>query len=223
MMVFAGRRGLLGALAGLLAPWAAGAAPAGQPSAIVEDVAAPSLTLQPMDYVAAGQVIALKADEAITLDYLASCAQERIRGGTVTVGTDQSTVAGGTVARDRVACDGGALQLSADQAAKSGVVVFRKKPGKHDALPAPALTVHSLGPVIDLGAPGRLTIERLDMAQPPLALSATRRWIDLGAQHHPLVAGGLYRCTAGGHSLVFRVDPAAAQPGGPLVGRLVRL
>jgi hypothetical protein len=217
--------GFLLALAGLLA---AGPALAGDPAAIVEEVSAPSVGLQVMDYVGAGQVIALKPGESITLGYLASCQRERISGGTISVGATESKVAGGTLQRSRVECDGGALQLSADQAAKSGVIVFRKKPAKQtDAagkpLPAPALTLYSVYPVIDLGAPGSLTVERLDAAQPPLQLSVTQRWVDLAAQHRKLAPGGLYRATAAGHSLVFRIDPGAHQSGGPVVGRLVRL
>jgi hypothetical protein len=222
-----GRRSRRFAIA-LLALAAARPALAGEPAAIIEEVAAPSLALQVMDYVAAGQVIALKPGESITLGYLASCERERISGGTITVGTTESTVAGGTLQRSRVECDGGTLQLSADQAAKSGVLVFRKNPAKHtdaagNPLPAPAVTIFSVYPVIDLGAAGRLTLQRLDAGQPPLQITASQRWVDLATEHRKLAPGGLYRVSAAGRSLIFRVDPGAQQSAGPVVGRLVRL
>lgn len=51
-----------------------------------------------MDYVEPGQVIRLGAADGLVLGYLKSCWRETITGGTVTVGTEQSQVAGGEVA-----------------------------------------------------------------------------------------------------------------------------
>ena len=60
-----------------------------------------------MDYVEPGQVIRLGAADGLVLGYLKSCWRETITGGTVTVGTEQSQVAGGEVARVLVQCEGG--------------------------------------------------------------------------------------------------------------------
>ena len=54
-----------------------------------------------MHYVDPGQVIHLGAHDRIVLGYLNSCWRETIRGGTVTVGAEQSEVAGGEVVRAR--------------------------------------------------------------------------------------------------------------------------
>src|SRR6187399_1670799 len=69
------------------------------PVAVVEDVSGKPAGIEFMDYVAAG--------DAIVRGYLKSCWRETIRGGTVTVGAEQSDVTGGTVDRVKVGCDGG--------------------------------------------------------------------------------------------------------------------
>src|SRR5579871_3011181 len=99
-------RGMLGiaaiALAGALAQgaWAQGSSPA----ALVEDVSAGVKGVEAFDYVAAGKQIQLGSGGSLVLGYLASCQEETIIGGTVIVGTDQSTVAGGSVQRKTVPC-----------------------------------------------------------------------------------------------------------------------
>jgi len=83
-------------------------ASAQSPAAVVEEIQGSVPGVQFMDYVDPGQVIRLGAHDRIVLGYLRSCWRETISGGTVTVGTEQSEVAGGEVARDKVACEGGA-------------------------------------------------------------------------------------------------------------------
>lgn len=68
-----------------------------QPSALVEDIEAAGSELSFMDYVEPGDVVTLAAGEQLVLGYFASCIQETITGGTVTIGMKASTVAGGTV------------------------------------------------------------------------------------------------------------------------------
>ena len=94
-------------------------AAAADPAAIIDEINAPSVQLQAMDYVVEGQRIALRPGDSIILGYLASCQRERITGGEIVVGATQSQVIGGDVRRDKVECDGGSIQLTADQAAKS--------------------------------------------------------------------------------------------------------
>jgi hypothetical protein len=121
---FSGALAVFLALAGL----GVGRAAAAEPVALVEDVSGTAGGVEFMDYLAAGREIQLHAQDRLVLDYLRSCWRETITGGTVTVGAEQSVVKGGTVSRDKVECDGGKMRLSADQAAKSGVVVFRAPP-----------------------------------------------------------------------------------------------
>src|SRR5262249_23532857 len=81
-----------------------------------------------MDYVDPGQVIRLGAHDRIVLGYLRSCWRETISGGTVTVGTEQSEVAGGEVARDKVACEGGAGRGAAPRFSVLGEAQHRDFP-----------------------------------------------------------------------------------------------
>src|SRR5258706_3709243 len=108
---------------------------AADPSAIVEAVQGAVKDVQVFDYLAAGTQIQLPARGILVLGYLKSCARETITGGKVVVGTDQSVVEGGQVKRETVECDGGRMQLTDRQAAKSGVMVFRGTPKPTAAAP----------------------------------------------------------------------------------------
>src|SRR5262245_29898379 len=108
------------ALVSLLA--SAAPAHAGDTVAIVEEIQAAGNTLRVMDYLEAGQRIELNPGESVILGYLASCWRERITGGVILVGAEQSEVQGGQVKRSRVECDGGNLQLSERVGGESGVL-----------------------------------------------------------------------------------------------------
>jgi hypothetical protein len=98
---------------------------AGPPAALVEDVTGGSAGVEPFGYVQPGQVIRLGASDWLVLSYLNSCTRERIQGGTVIVGRDQSEVQSGTVERNSVPCDSGRMQLTAEIASQSAGAVFR--------------------------------------------------------------------------------------------------
>ena len=123
------------------------------PVAVVEDVSGKPAGVEFMDYVDAGQ-----GDQAgvratsIVLGYLKSCWRETIRGGTVTVGAEQSEVSGGSVDRAKVACDGGKMELAAAQSKQSAAMVFRT--GSPAATRHPA-TVQDLRPFARRRAQGR--------------------------------------------------------------------
>ncbi len=192
-----------------------GAASAAEPVAIVETLAAENTGLQFMDYVEEGRVIDLGSAGTIMLGYLASCQQEQIRGGRVVVGREQSTVENGEVRRERVNCDGGAIKLSASEADKSGVMVFRKPPRRR-------LTLYGASPVVLLsGSGGSVTIERLDMPGARLTLTVEGRFVDLAKSGTTLVPGGIYRATVDDVTLEFQIDPLAKPGPGPVVGRLL--
>ncbi len=111
--------------------------------AVVEDVRGAPAGAEFMDYLAPGKVIRLGPADAIVLSYVRSCVRETIAAGTVTVGTQISTVDGGTVERAKVACDGGRLHLTPEQANTAGGTVLReaRQPG------APQLMLHGASPV----------------------------------------------------------------------------
>jgi hypothetical protein len=98
---------------------------AGPPAALVEDVTGTSAGVEALGYVQPGQVVRLGSHDSIVLSYLSSCTRERIQGGTVIIGRDQSEVQSGIVERNSVPCDTGRLQLTAEIASQSAGAVFR--------------------------------------------------------------------------------------------------
>jgi hypothetical protein len=98
---------------------------AGPPVALVEDVTSASAGVEPFSYVQPGQVIRLGAHDSMVLSYLNSCTRERIQGGVVIIGRDQSEVQAGIVERNSVPCDVGRMQLTAQIASQSAGSVLR--------------------------------------------------------------------------------------------------
>jgi hypothetical protein len=217
----------------LLVPVLAAVRPcaAAEPSAIVEDVQGAIKDVQPFDYLAAGTQLQLPPRATLVIGYLKSCVHETITGGKILIGTDESRVDGGQVLRETVECDGGHMQLSANQAAKSGVMVFRGMPKPTaEPQPQPQLTVYGVSPIFTLAGADRLEIKRLDQTgQPPLDFplakpkAGRRTAVDFVKQNIALAPGGLYEASGGTHSVVFKVDAAAKPGAAPAVGRLVRI
>ena len=219
-------------LAALVATAALADGWAADPSAIVEDVQGAVKDVQVFDYLAAGTQVQLPARGVLVLGYLKSCARETITGGKVTVGTDQSAVEGGEVKRETVECDGGRMQLSTAQAAKSGVMVFRgqPKPAAQPQAQQPQVTIYGVSPIVTAAHAERLEIKRLDSSgQAPLDFPVAKPKpghavvVDLAKQNVVLAPGGIYQVSADGRSVVFKVDPSAKPGAVPAVGRLVRL
>jgi hypothetical protein len=176
----------------------------------------------------AGKAIRLAAADTLILDYLHSCIRETITGSSLVVGAEQSAVHGGKVVRETVACDGGQLQLTADQAQKSETIVFRTKPADPN-LPAAKVTLYGLSPLFQLPGPGQLTIERLDKPADKIALAiaagdlAHHRFYDFAAHGQALTGGGLYRVSFGTASVVFRLARSAGAGALPPMTRLIQL
>jgi hypothetical protein len=197
------------------------------PVALVEDVSDGVAGVQPMDYLNAGQTVTLAAGQNLTLSYLDSCVNETITGGSVTIGTRESAISGGTIDRHTLPCDGGKLLLAASETGKAGVTVFRSVtialPG---AKPKPDLTLYKTRPLLALTAPGPVSFERLDEAAPPVTIDVPGMILDTaksGAAPVPLlVPGGLYKIVAGAKSYVVKIDPQAKDEAGPALGRLIR-
>lgn len=194
-----------------------------EPVAIVEDVSSADAGVELFDYLNEGHNIELGEDDQLVIGYLSSCRRETITGGSVTVGSERSEVVGGTVSRDLVQCDGGHLQLNDAQSEESGVLVLRKPPkSASGTLPEVALTIYGTMPIFRLAAPAeQLTVFRLDRSDPPVIVSASGIWVDLG--DHELRRGGLYRAVAADRDIVFRVDRFARKGDQPLLSRLVPL
>ncbi|BAI75700.1 hypothetical protein AZL_c04070 (plasmid) [Azospirillum sp. B510] len=218
-----------GALLLLIAsPLAYAADPApSTPTALVEDVSDGVEGVQPMDYLAAGRMVALKVGQTLTLSYLESCVNETITGGSVTVGARESTVQGGSIDRHTLPCDGGKLLLAANEAGKAGVTVFRSAPialpGMKAPLPKPDLTLFKTHPLLILPAPGPVTIDRLDaQGGTPATVNIPGTVLDTAKTGGGLEPGGLYRISAGQKSFTVKIDEKATAGGGPALGRLIR-
>lgn len=205
---------------------------AGDPVALVEEVSGAPAGVALLDYLPTGKVIDLTGGGRLVVDYLQSCMRETISGGTVTIGIEHSLITGGAVQRQKVECDGGQLHLSTDQAAKSGVVVFRKAKRPTDPSAGSLSfdqTLYGASPLIDLRGGGRLVVERLD--QPgerieldlPAAQLLRGTFYDFAKAGRALSPGGIYRVESGGRSLVVKIDPFATVGAGPVAGRLLRL
>ncbi|MGH7125223.1 MAG: hypothetical protein ACREFI_12680 [Stellaceae bacterium] len=190
----------------------------------MEDVSAGVKGVEAFDYVAAGKQIQLGGAGTLVLGYLASCQEETITGGTVTVGADQSAVAGGSVQRKTIACAGKPMQLTAEQSGKSGGLVFRKAPSATTG-PAPAADRPRLmplaGPVVSLPKPGRLTIVRVDIGAAPATLDLPAKPVDLGKRGVHLAPGGTYQANYGSSSVTFQIDAQSTSNASPLA-RLIR-
>jgi hypothetical protein len=204
-----------------------------QQAALVEDAKGRNLDVDFMDYVDVGRVIRLGPNDELVLGYLRSCWRETIKGGTVTIGAEQSEVAGGNVRRQKVECDGGRMRLTQAQSGQAGVMVFRAPPrpaGAPAAAPQPQATLYGLSPVLDVQGGGTVTIERVDQPGEKLTFQVAAQQLQRGAFHdlakagQALVAGGVYRASvAPGREIVFKIDPEAKPGQAPIVSRLLRL
>jgi len=202
---------------------ASGPALANRPAALVEDVSDKVPGVQLMDTLPVGRTITLAPKQTLVLSYLASCTNETITGGTVTIGGRESQVEGGTVERAALPCDGGALLLAANESGKAGVTVMRDAPvGLPGAKPRPQITLYKTRPMLVVAAPGRVTFEPLDGGAEPVSVNVPGKAVDLAKGKTALKPGALYKVTSGGKSYVVKVDPAAKDGGGPALGRLIR-
>ena len=197
------------------------------PSALVEDIKGASTDVEFMDYVGAGQVIKLQPRDVLVLSYLKSCEHETITGGTVRVGSDKSEVEGGKIARAKVPCNGGKMQLSSAETSASAASAFRLQ----SAAIQPVL--YGVSPVIQLpkvlpdGARA-LVVERTDrkVERHTITLGdnvAGGSFVDLEKlKVTPLARGGVYSVSVGSRKMLVKIDAKAKTGKTPVVSRLVR-
>jgi hypothetical protein len=207
-----------------------GRASAQSPVALVEDIQGQPAGVELMDYVVLGRVIKLGPGDTITLGYLKSCWRETITGATVTVGVDQSTVKGGNVSREKVACDAGRMELTAQTASKGGAMVFREVPTSMRPSPLtlrPQFMLYGASPAFVTTKGKPVLVERLDRPGERYQIVADDgprgAFYDFAEHNQALAAGGVYRATQGSARVTFQIH-FEAQPGKtPLLGRLVQL
>jgi hypothetical protein len=196
------------------------------PTALVEDVKSPTANVAFMDYVGTGQIIKLGPSDVLVLSYLKSCEHEIITGGTVIVGTDSSEVDGGKVARTKVACDGGKVELSSQQATETAATAFRLQNAPHEVVlygRAPVIEIPRLHP----GESRDLVIERIDPLGERFAINigeglSDGGFYDLAKSNKLLTPGATYRASIEDHRVIFKIDASAKSGRGTIVGRLLR-
>lgn len=215
------------------------AAPGFAQDALVEE-ADSGIGVERFEYVSAGKTIELGAGRRMVVSYLRSCWRETIRGGTVTIGRENSAVADGTLERERVKCSGSALRLGPDEGQHSAVMVFRA-PARLSREATRSLgrelrvrnVLFGASPIIELPGGGTVTIERLDADGEEIAVDVPRGSADapgradFAASSRALVPGGLYRARWGPptqpQSLLFAVHETAEPGSAAALGRLLRL
>jgi len=220
-------RGAVLAAALIIATEASGHLPAPLiPTALVEDVKSASADVEFMDYVGAGQVIKLGLGDVLVLSYLKSCEHETITGGTVIVGTDHSEVDGGKIARTKVACDSGKVELPSKQATETAATAFRLQSASHEP------TIYARAAMIEIprlraGESRELVIERTDGPSEHFEIKideglAGGGFYDLAKTNKLLTPGATYRASIGDHKVTFKVDASAKSGEAPIVSRLLR-
>jgi hypothetical protein len=192
-----------------------------QPAAIVEDVAGNEIGVEIMEILARGKVIDLSPGQSVVLGYMNSCVRERIEAGRVVVGDVQSTVTGGHVEREVVACHSKGAAMAIGTSEGTGLI-FR---GGENNDPEREPTLRYRAPVIvaDGAASATLRIERLDQNEALRYFSMPGPALDLAGKNGPLTPGGRYRASVDGREAVFAIHKHAANVSGPVLERLVRL
>ena len=195
------------------------------PTALVEDIKSKTTDVEFMDYVGAGQVIKLEPRDVLVLSYLKSCAHETITGGTVRVGSEKSDVDGGKIVRTKVACDGGKIQLTSQQASASGASAFRLQSA------AISPTLHARSPMIQIPKlqekdSRTLVIERTDRRGERFEIAigelAGGSFYDMAKADKPLTRGAVYNAQLGPHKVTFKIHGKAKSGKTPVVSRLLR-
>ena len=198
---------------------------AGTPVAMVEESSNGVVGVGVFDMLVEGQTIDLGKDGVLILGYLHSCVHERIEGGLVTVGREQSEVVNGKVMRNRVECGGGNLLLTLAQSQASGAIALRaaQKPcGK-------AGLIHSTRPFILTRSSEEIVLSRLGNPADNHRLSARCRGegrcgVDLAETDLALKPGASYRVRSGTQVVVFTIaDDVVDFPGKEPVSFLGRI
>lgn len=144
-----------------------------KPAAMVEDIKnAPSAGVEFTDYVFPGQTIQLGQRGELKLSYLASCRSETIRGGTVTVGEQQSTVSGGRVEGTQRPCDTKKFAANV-QTAEAGAGVKRLTPFESKAWSEVALK--SSRPIFRWDGKGNATVRVLNESKQAIWSGSTAK------------------------------------------------
>jgi hypothetical protein len=165
----------------------------GTDAVAVVDSAAGAKTVQPMDYVFAGQTFSLGPKGVVTLSYLSGCLTEVISGGTVTVSPTGSRVTGGRLqARATPGCHT-ARPIILANASEAGATVNRITP--FTGVNWDERTLKSGPPVFKwdkaLGAAVTIRVKDMDKDGQPVIwqVASTQNWAAYPSTAAPLTPG----------------------------------
>jgi len=197
---------------------------ADDPTAMVEDISSFRDDVQLMDYLIPGQEIALGVDETIVIGYFASCLQETITGGTVTVGEYDSEIEGGSIEADRgIECDDQVITYTRAQQEAAGTMPLRNGTPCEELVPD--IVVYDTSPLVRL-TDDDTAISYTDLcdqdasAQP---LEASDGIVDFRVSGTELVVGGLYLIQADGRDVLVLVSKLAEPDTSSLLSRYIPL
>jgi hypothetical protein len=195
--------------------------------AVVEDIKGTPAGVEFMDYVVPGKVIKLGPMDTIVIGYMKSCWRETITGGTVTIGTEQSQVEAGTVARRKVPCDTAYRQFDVHLQGASGATIFRSiRPAKKEPT-SEQLVLYGTSPIVEMEGGGTLTIKRLDAPGERYVISVDRKslvrgkFYDFAKAHRALKPGASYSASLNRRERLFRIDKDAKPGSAPVISRLL--
>ncbi|WP_416896455.1 MAG: hypothetical protein ACMVY4_13035 [Minwuia sp.] len=175
----------------------------------------PATGLQPFQFLQQGERIDLAGGLSVVLGYPASCVEENITGGTVTVGSAESRIDSGKVERLKLECVT-RVQLSNGERQESGASAWRDPNSMQPVL------LDNLTPLLRFSAlPDRLIIERTDRPSDPVTLESPGTAIDFAERGIVLEAGGIYVMRAGDRTRTVEIDFDARTVGGPVLTRLI--
>ena len=163
----------------------------------------------------------------IEIDYFSSCLHERIVGGVLTVGTEQSEVLGGSVERHPVECDAGKIALTEPQAERAAGFVQRggaELKNQIRKMEKTQLLLHGASPLVVGDGTNDVIIapfgDSRNRETLPLIKSG-HRFYDYASQGRSLIPGAVYVATAGDRQVMFRIDREATVGSTPKLGRLI--
>ncbi|MEM8793799.1 MAG: hypothetical protein AAGE80_19460 [Pseudomonadota bacterium] len=184
--------------------------------ALVEGITGQSRPAK-FDILPEGTKLQIADGAELLLGYPASCVQERIRGGTILIGANESQVSGGAVERSAFDC-GVSMVLAENERQVSGASVWRTENAQGHIL------VSDLSPVLALGdAPAFMTIVRTDLPGSQIRIASPGSHLDLAERGIKLEPGGIYEIAFGDRRAMIEVDFEATKAGGPLLTRFVKM
>jgi hypothetical protein len=195
--------------------------------AVVEDVKGTPAGIEFMDYVVPGKVIKLGPKDTIVLGYMKSCWRETITGGTVRIGTEQSEVLAGAVARTKIPCDTAYRQLDEHLQGAGGATIFRSMRQAKKWRSSEKLVLYGTSPIVEMEGGGLLTIERLDAPGERFVIAVDQtslvrgKYYDFAKEHRALKPGALYSASLHGRKQLFSIDRHAEPGSAPIISRLL--